>query len=342
MSSCCTLFGRVAGVWVVMGISHGMFINDFGVSGGSVRSRGFIKTESEVKEDILKVHIPAKFNTTSMYGFIKKIIATNRCPSSQYIEICFGELSHIDASGVTVLSNIIEWLTKRGVVTRLLVPNIYTAPIVYLDDSGFFKYHGSGAPLRESAVLRKTTAPLQQICHRDSFSWLDNDFTLWMSDNLGLDRDHFDDIKTCLKEIFLNINDHSGEDIGCVFMQHRRRKGKILISLSDFGVGIPCMVKRGMPHLDDSDAILKACEKDFSTMSTPRNRGAGLPHPINHIVTHHSGTIAIHSNCGVARFRPQAGPSGQVVSSFYPGTLFEVVLSTDDKFIRNLKEEFTW
>lgn len=294
---------------------------------------------------MLTVNVPSKFNTKSMYDLIDAVITQDGNPVSKEINFDFKNLFFIEPSGVTVLSNIIEWLRKRDVGVYISTPDSLTVPIKYLDDSGFFERYLKN-PLQKQSSLRKTTAPLRLIKHGSSLSWLNNDFKVWMSDNLGLPADCFDDIKTCLKEIFLNIKDHSGENIGCIFMQYFPNNKEISISISDFGEGIPRVVKRQMPFMDDFEAIIKACEKGFSTRSTPQNRGAGLPHLINHIVTHHDGKIAIHSNRGVAQFYPHAVSRIRtekiITKSSYPGTLFDIVLSTDDGFIRNLREDFEW
>ena len=82
---------------------------------------------------------------------------------------------------------------------------------------------------------------------------------------------------TVLGEIFNNINNHAGKsgDIASAIMQHFPKRSEVDIAISDFGEGIPARVREKEPEIsNDGAAILKAVEENFSTRSTPRNRGA--------------------------------------------------------------------
>ena len=86
----------------------------------------------------------------------------------------------------------------------------------------------------------------------------------------------FGNLKVCLAEIFNNIQDHSGQDIGCLFGQHHPNEQRMLIAISDFGVGIPTTVRNVRPRLDDAEALVHAIRDGFTSKLMPRHRGAGL------------------------------------------------------------------
>jgi hypothetical protein len=138
--------------------------------------------------------------------------------------------------------------------------------------------------------------------------------------------------RTSLEEIFHNVNDHSGEGIGCTFAQHFPNKKRIQIAVSDFGKGIPKTVRTKLPLLTDSEAIKKACEEGFTTQSNVKNRGAGLPNLMRYVTQRNNGTVLIAS--GQANVSAVKGTNGTKVtgrsqSGIYPGTLVQVMLRTD-------------
>jgi hypothetical protein len=154
----------------------------------------------------------------------------------------------------------------------------------------------------------------------------------WISREVNLSTDTLETIKTCLEEVFHNIEYHSGVTTGCTIAQHFPRKNKICIAISDFGIGIPARVRTKLIDIGDAQAIKEACKEGFTTKSNVRNRGAGLPNLIRYVVQRNSGTVLIHSGGGyLSANRGAKDPSitSREVEWTYPGTLVYVVLRTD-------------
>ena len=84
---------------------------------------------------------------------------------------------------------------------------------------------------------------------------------------------------------------------------------KIIVSIADFGVGIPETVRRIEGELPDSQAIIRASEDGFSSMSIPTNMGAGLHYLIQNIVENSMGRVVIRSLSGLVSFENQSGRS---------------------------------
>ncbi|MBK9498715.1 MAG: hypothetical protein IPO06_04885 [Leptospiraceae bacterium] len=65
---------------------------------------------------------------------------------------------------------------------------------------------------------------------------MDRNFLLpWIKREIGYEKKlKLEMIKVCLMEIFNNIRDHSGENIGCLFAQHFPNRGIVNIGISDF------------------------------------------------------------------------------------------------------------
>lgn len=297
----------------------------------------------------MEIHLPARFvrDNDNMYGLLDQVITYDLKPIASEISFNFLSLSYIEPTGITILSNLFEWLLKRGVKVSITTPTEIrggrSCPITYLDDSMFFNRY-LNKTLRQNARVRSTTRPLEHINYANSFQWLPTVFIPWLSSQLGISMSSLDEIKVSIEEIFNNIKDHSSENIGCIYAQHYPNMNRLKISISDFGIGIPSAVQNKYPSLTDKVALEKAIQEGFSTQSTPGNRGAGLTNILTSIIKVNKGTVHIHSNKGILEVN-MGNDNMQIRSydapSFYPGTLFEIVLNTNNIF-ENGEEDFEW
>lgn len=297
----------------------------------------------------MQVDLPHQFDASSMHAFIGKTINTSYLPLDSEVIFNFSTLRFIRPSGITILSNLIEWLFVNGVVVKFILPSTYGSgkgcPIKYLDDSLFFEKY-MGRKLLTTSSPRSTTIPLKTVKYEDSFDWIDSNLISWLSRSLYLSDKSFRNLKLCVGEIFNNIKDHSGYSIGCTFAQHFPHESTISLAISDFGVGIPHNIKKVLPSLSDSQAIIKSTEEGFSTKSTEVNTGAGLDILIHNIVLNNKGSVQIYSNCGAIRCSNDSGnidKSIVCVSGYYPGTLIYCTLRTDTfETYFDESEDFEW
>lgn len=167
----------------------------------------------------------------------------------------------------------------------------------------------------------------------------------WVSAKVGLSASSFASINVCLQEIFNNILDHSGEKVGSVFAQHYPKKKTVMLSISDFGVGIPHNVRKVMPELNDSQAISQAVIEGFTTKSNVRNQGAGLDILTRYVVIRNRGSINVHSLKGSLQCIYSASGARHLpknINISYPGTLIQIIFNTE--FLEPIaeKEEFEW
>ncbi|PAE17306.1 hypothetical protein CHH91_04690 [Virgibacillus sp. 7505] len=297
---------------------------------------------------MLKVYIPEKFKKTTMHILINKVIDSDMMPKSKDISFDFNRLSFIEPAGVTILSNLFEWLMIRGVKVTLTGPKEMSQALRFLDDSMFFK-HYLNETFSKNAAIRPTTSPLNVINYDESFSYLDNTLLPYLSDMLSVNVKSIVDMKTSFGEIFNNIRDHANEKCGCIFAQRypNRVPDEIVISVSDFGVGIPETIRRVHPSLNDSEALVHAIVEGVSSKSTPRNRGAGLRTLVHNVVLNNGGRIEIRSFYGILNISRNTSGELEVNSVLsankYPGTFMEITLDTN-KFVREEveEEEFEW
>lgn len=299
------------------------------------------------KKDV-EIQLPVNFNVVTMYPFIDKVIDEQCDAKCSKLTFDFSTLRFLEPVGVVVLSNFIEYLKKTKVKVFFKGHKVTTAANVFLDDSGFFN-HYLNTFVFESHSARTTTIPLQLVANQDATAFLYTKLMPWIGREVGLSEDSLSAIRTSIEEIFHNIRDHSGVGIGCVFAQHFPKINIIELAISDFGLGIPELVRTKIPGISDTEALRMAKEEGFSTKSNVRNRGAGLTNITRYITQRNNGKILISS--GKAQLSAVQGNgvepkmTARSVDGFYPGTLVRAILRTDtfEQIIEDAEREiFEW
>lgn len=294
------------------------------------------------------VMLPAYFNLATMRRFIGEAIDAQAEQDVRSMEFDFSKLKFIEPVGVVALSNTIEHFRTKGVKIFFNGHKIRTIANKYLDDAGFFKRYLK-RQVFEDSTARSSTVPLVLFKANAYVPYLYQDLMPWIGREVKMSTDTLDTIKTCLEEIFHNIEFHSGVDTGCTFAQFFPKEAIIRIAISDFGVGIPSRVRTKLPDLDDQSCLRKAIEEGFTTKSNVNNRGAGLNNLIRYVTMRNSGTVLIHSGTSNLSATPSVRGGTSITSRgdgwVYPGTLVHVVLRTDtlDRLEDDVeKEVFQW
>lgn len=293
----------------------------------------------------LTVMIPRQLDRTTIYPLVQSVLDENLNAKCSNITFDFSNLNFVRPAGVTVLSNLIEFLHKAGARTSFKnYEHLDHQAIAYLDDSGFF-LHYLGKNLGRDSTVRGTTLPLKLVEYARSYEYMGHTLVPWLASSLAKPEKSLATIKVCFQEIFNNINDHSTCSIGCSFAQHYPKDKIIDITVSDFGIGIPVNVRRLQPSISDQQALALACEAGFTTQTSVRNRGAGLDVLVKNVVIRNGGAVIIHSNRGIVSCTRENGAIKKIPRSadgFYPGTLIQLSLRTDRFISDEIEEEFEW
>jgi anti-sigma regulatory factor (Ser/Thr protein kinase) len=275
--------------------------------------------------------LPRNFNVSTLHEFVGSVIDPHRQPRFQHVVFDFSQLGFIEGDGLTAFVNTVEWLRSRGVQCAFLNHTRGTPALSYLDDCGLFSRY-LGRPLSPSAAPRGTTLPIQCVEHSNSHQWLEFTFSQWLAPKLGTTPAALADVRTCLKEVFNNIMDHSREDSGWVHAQWYPNKERVHIAISDFGRGIPAAIAERFHCDDDGHAIELATRDGITTRSVAGNRGAGLAILTDYVVASNGGSVSIHSSRGRVSFLPGkegVSMSQRVGNAPYPGTLLNIRFRTD-------------
>jgi len=279
----------------------------------------------------ITVKLPVNFNLSAIYRFVSDIVSSDRLPLSSTITLDFDDLNQIDGTGLTALSSTVEWLMSHHV--NILFKNnhkTHRAGIHYIDSCGFFKRY-LGYSLGKDARPSLNTLPCQSVAFAAAHGWLEYRFSPWMATTLCVDPSSLGTLRTCLKEVFNNIGDHSAVGTGFIHVQHYPGKHSVGVTVSDFGVGIPGSMIQKFPELSHAEAIFQACEEGVTSKSRATNMGVGLS-LLSQSILASQGAVRIHSLSGylhrwidakmISRERYGRG------QGIYPGTLIDLQLDT--------------
>lgn len=278
----------------------------------------------------ISIILPRRLTAENLFLLIHKNFNTSTTIPSE-VEFDFSVVDFALPSGIVFLSNLSRYLLRQNCTVVYSEMNNENRCIRFLDDSLFFEQH-MGKKLCQTCHPRNTTRPLMEIRHTDSHNWIRADLIPWLSESADVPQDNLSELATCIGELFNNINDHTEFDVGSIFAQWFPKKKKVVISIADFGNGIPSTVARKVQSLSDSEAIEKAFEDGFTTQSTPRNRGAGLFILVQNVVGILNGELTVHSGNGSVIFRKGSNSLMSVPytrDGFCPGTLINLEFSTN-------------
>ncbi|MBC1398620.1 ATP-binding protein [Listeria fleischmannii] len=293
--------------------------------------------------------LPPRFNRLTMYDVIKECVDEDLNPISDDVIFDLQYLTFLEPAGQTILSNLIEWLGKRGCKRSITYkkyssgdPDSYNKRVMqYLRDISFFAGY-LAQEIAEPIGPRKNTCPLVLINYTESVNWIRHTFMPWMGSVLGVETSDIDYIQVSLEEIFNNVNDHSDVKTACISAQFYKKKGQLLICVSDFGTGISKTLEKKFPFLDEAERLREATKNGVSSFRNPHNRGFGLGNIIKAITAESLGSVHIHSNHGIIDAN-SLGIECQRSDTFYPGTFFEFIIDVEQaRKMSNPEEEFAW
>lgn len=282
---------------------------------------------------MIKIALSGQLDIDTIHQFVPKFIDNERQPLGHEYEVDVTKISFVKPEGVTALANIISYLmaTDCNVTIRVPAQNSFYGAAKYLDDCGFFELFLKQRLVPTSAC-RDTTIQLRSLVYSEYDAWLRCTVIPWLSNCIKLDIErNWPSFSTVLGEIFNNVNDHAGDfaQIATTMMQHFPKINRVEIAISDFGIGIPSRVRSVKSDIvHDVDTIMQAVQDNFSSKTTPRNRGAGLDTVIQNAVHFNQGMVIIMSGYGAVKFTTtQTVKRKNNVS--YPGTLLHLSLRTD-------------
>ena len=256
--------------------------------------------------------------------FLKRMVSELR--------IDIREIDFIKPYHVVIIACLIEEYDKAGKIASVV--NAKPKVDAYLNEIKFYNYWKPGFDRDNyTRVNIETTLCLWHISKPMISGYIDYAVDYY-ENNFFKGKDLYG-LHNSLAEIFNNIFDHSESPIdGYVLTQFYPKENNIIVSVCDFGIGIPTKInqfryREGKDLLDDNDALLKALQDGFTTQSTTHNRGYGLNNLLR-ISESMNGVMKIVSN-GVyylCDFRNNSVDQTFILERSFQGTLLIIELDT--------------
>jgi anti-sigma regulatory factor (Ser/Thr protein kinase) len=286
------------------------------------------------------VQLPSRFTRDALYSFTRNVVGQDGQPLDNHFIFDFQRLTFVNGFGLTIFCNTLEWLRALGVFAQFANHAANKRDcMTYLDDCGFFQKY-IGKRLNDGCAVRGTTLPFTHVAHADAHGWLEFTFTPWASNALLVPPGALGSVRTCVKELFNNILDHSNRESGYIHVQHYPNMRTVNITVSDFGRGIPATIRNTYGEMTDAAAIRLASERGVTTKGHPNNQGEGLDFLIENVASN-DGTVRLYSFSGALICDRRADGTIRRESrggdGSYPGTLVDICLKTD-RFVGDAEE----
>lgn len=291
----------------------------------SLRSVGkkviHIPTLSDTSADFLKL-----FEMSRVASLEKECVCFNfsRCKSLRPNAVAFiGGLSRfLESQGIKVL---FDWKSiESDFVRSILAENNFAKAF----DFPFQKRIEDTIPYREDRKMS-----VEDIMDYLADSWLGKGWVL-LSARLR------DAIAGRVWEIYNNAFEHSGTPIG-VFScgQHLDSSNQLILSVVDFGQGIPSKVRnflslkdRRAEKLTDASCLRWAFQRGNSTFTGEVPRGLGLD-LIKEFIRLNEGKLEVYSNTGYAIIN-KSGEMYRNREVGFHGTLIHITLRCDESMYK--------
>ncbi len=253
---------------------------------------------------------------------------TRKYPS-KVIDFDLTKMRSIKPYHIGPLACMIHEYKEKGYKVRL--QNLSERVNKYLSSFNFMHFCvGNNEVNNWPTPVFHTTLPLWRIVE-DAATIYHIKVQEYFENNL-LDDKELSPLSNSLGELMNNIFDHSESRIpGFTFTQLDTTRKEIITSVCDFGVTIPKKVnsyleKIGQSKLSPIKAIEQALVNQFSTKSTPRNKGFGL-HTTLSAVKHVEGKMLIVSGSAIFWQMKDGSHLYHLMEYAFPGTLIVIYLN---------------
>jgi len=281
--------------------------------------------------------------TSTNVGVIAHEVIGQEIPDS--LDIDCSRLTTIQSCGIAYLGNITEWLLNQSCQVNFTGLGENSSPAIdELRDAGFVA-RCCGA--LQSNRLNPLIFPLESITRAKSRPYVEAEFIPWLAGQTGYLIDHLSGLHGALAELFNNVEDHTEYDVGCLHARHYPEDKRVLVTVADFGCGIPYNVLRLEPNLSEAAAIVKATQLKFTT-GGQRNRGMGLDQVLTHVIKLNQGVVTIRSGKGSVAFSADSDEIGNKELACQGrcfGTMIEISVPTNrEKWFGGNEgpEDFGW
>jgi len=237
-------------------------------------------------------------------------------------------------SGAAFMLGLARLAQQRG--KQVTVEGLHEKIEYNMRMNGFLAALGLPAwPTSRSAI------PCREDSHKDAEGYIEYLKRYWLrGDRIRLSDDLKNAIVSAVYEAYVNVFDHARSPIGAVTCgQFYPSQGEIVLTLVDFGVGIPATVRayRREPALSAEAAIRWAFQEGSTTQQQQIARGNGLK-ILKAFIKRNKGALAIYSEDCHAQIDWQ-GERFTTHAKHFEGTVVQIRLRSSQEFYSALEED---
>ena len=244
------------------------------------------------------------------------------------LEINFSRVKHLKPYHIASLSCLIHEYQSKGFAIK--IKKASTLVQNYLDSFGFNQFCSKKYKNNFWQPNDEKIFPLWKI-EQEKVALYPNKIQEYFERN-QFNGKSLSALSISLAELLNNVFDHSGSSIsGYTFTQYNSTTNSIIVSVCDFGVGIPNKVNeylqsKGETLLGNMEALKKAFQNRFSTQSKPHNRGFGLDNILSNVKALNSKMLILSNNSLYRLLDDEESFYERGV--YFPGTLVVIWLDT--------------
>lgn len=275
----------------------------------------------------------APYNYDKLFRISQKVRS-----STGDIEFQFRGCNFLSQNAIAFIGGLTYLVALRGNSINYNLEGINPKVQSHIEDNGFLDAFISG---NNTSYIKNTAVPFRVDMQTDTNAFTNYLRAKWLnSQHIGLDEELKDIIITNVMEAYVNVFDHANSPIGiatCGQFFPSRNNGEIVITMVDFGVGIPYNVRQFLNEPEKtSEASLKWALQPRAT--TKRNdasnisRGLGLKE-LKRFVQLNNGSLEIYSDSGYVKI-DRAGENFSQRFVSFAGTVVQIALKCDSHYYR--------
>ena len=263
--------------------------------------------------------------------------------SNQKIQVVL-EQRFLTPFDVLILAQFFIYQLSKDCGLNLLVNN--PAVLEYVKAIGLQdfcqKNHSESIEIYE--IQSFTAMPIKRLTRETMGYYIDTTRHYFESICQGKD---LDVLNIALAELINNVHDHANSPIDSyVFCQYFEKKSKIILAVSDLGIGIPSSVnsylqRKGSTLLTAEETVKWALELKKTTQSMPHNAGRGLD-TISTFLQTNKGTWRLYSDSIRMTSTPESNKFEENPVKHFKGTIMEISINVSNLNEKTIENSFNW
>lgn len=273
----------------------------------------------------------------TLFALYSKVISSN----ASHIIFKFDHCRFLKPNACAFLGGMLRLLKLKMINTVIMWDTLRPEIMATLRQNTFFQQFGSLGSFYQGHAI-----PYREDPKQDMNSIIDYLTLNWIGRGwVRVSEPLRDEIAGKVWEIYANCFEHSASPVG-VFScgQHYHKKNELVLSVIDFGVGIPFNVRKflsiGNPRatkITDEKCLEWACIGGHTTATSEGvARGLGLD-LLKDFVRINKGKLELYTHSAYAKF-DENGEHYMTLPFSFRGTILNITLLCDEKFYRLTSE----